>query len=250
MNIGMYQNAASLSALERWQDVVTQNLTSSQVTGYMRRTVQMGGMEGGETFVEGATPGSQGDGLKGYFPEARFAIAFNPGENHPTRRKLDLAIAGPGFFNLQMPDDGPIAYTRAGQFSINKERMLVSSQGFEVLSADGNPIQLLPQGGEPEILPDGSIKQGGAIVGKVGITQPEFPSRMVPLTIDLFTADDSAGMKEVEEPDVQQGYLEGSNVKPLREMVDLVNISRAYEANNKLIQTRDQLLESALEKLT
>ena len=57
-------------------------------------------------------------------------------------------------------------------------------------------------------------------------------------------------MTSVESPEIQQGYLEASNISPLREMVDLVNISRAYEANQKLIQTREKALEQTLEALT
>lgn len=249
MNIGIYQNAASLDALERWQDVVTQNITSSQMTGYKRRTVQMGGRAGGETFATEIQGGSGVEGLKGFFPEARTAIAFQPGENHPTRRDLDLAVSGEGFFNVQMSED-QTGYTRSGQFRINEARQLVSGEGYPVLSADGNPIQLIPQGGQPEIAEDGTIRQNGAIVGRLAVTQPEFPSRMIALTTGLFTAGEDAGMKPVEEPVVLQGYLEGSNVKPLREMVDLVNISRAYEANHKLIQTRDEMLQRTLESLT
>ena len=57
-------------------------------------------------------------------------------------------------------------------------------------------------------------------------------------------------MKPVENPEIQQGYLEASNIAPLREMVDLVNISRAYEANQKMIQSRDDNMQKALDALT
>jgi flagellar basal body rod protein FlgG len=59
-----------------------------------------------------------------------------------------------------------------------------------------------------------------------------------------------AGMVPVEKPVILQGYQESSNVAPLREMVDLVNIARAYEANQKMIQSRDKIMERTLETLT
>ncbi len=248
MNIGLYQNAASLGALERWQDAVTENITSSQINGYKRRTVQMGGVSAGETFPDASALGTKAESLVGMFPEARYAISFNPGENHPTRRELDLALSGPGFFHLQMPDGG-VAYSRAGQFSINAERTLVSSQGMELLSTDGDPIQLGPGGTPPTIDADGSVRQGNNLIGQLAVSQPDMPSRMIPLVAGVFMPGPGAGMREVEEPNVLQGYLEASNVKPLREMIDLVNISRAYEANHKLIQTRDEMLGKTLEAL-
>lgn len=249
MNIGMYQNAAALGALERWQDAVTENITSSQITGYKRRTVQMNSVAGGETFPDASQLGTRGDSLSGMFPEARYAISFTPGENHPTQRKLDMALAGPGFFELQMAD-GSKAYSRSGQFSINAERIMISSQGLELLSVDGDPIELQPQGGPPTISADGKVKQGNTLIATLAVSQPDSPSRMIPLVAGVFTAGPGAGMQEVEKPDVQQGYLEASNVKPLREMIDLVNITRAYEANQKLIQTRDEILGRTLESLT
>ena len=65
----------------------------------------------------------------------------------------------------------------------------------------------------------------------------------------MFIAGDGAGMTPVEQPNLMQGYLEQSNVQPLREMVDLVIISRAYEANQKMITTVDQEMGKALEAL-
>jgi flagellar basal-body rod protein FlgF len=249
MNIGLYQNAASLDALERWQDTVTQNITSSQTHGYKRRMVQMGGRVGGGTWPEDSLNGSKTQGLAGFFPEARFAIAFTAGENLPTHRSLDLAISGPGFFKIGLPDD-QIAYTRAGQFRVDTDLYLVSGQGQRLLNTDGDPIQLESMGEALQIMEDGTVMHGGAKLGQLAIEQPDFPIRMNPLTTGLFSAGPGAGMRAVEEPVVLQGYLESSNVKPLREMVDLVNITRAYEANHKMIQTRDQLLGRTLESLT
>ncbi|MEO0056035.1 MAG: Flagellar basal-body rod protein FlgG, partial [Verrucomicrobiota bacterium] len=170
------------------------------------------------------------------------------GENSPTKRELDLALAGDGFFTVRMPDD-TLAYTRAGEFRLNAERTIVNSQGLPVLSDGNNPIQLLPQGGPPVINADGTVRQGDAILGRLAIAEAAAPERLVPMAGGLFLADQSAGMRPVEKPVVQQGYLEGSNVQPLREMVDLVSISRAYEANQRLIQSRDKLLERTLESL-
>jgi len=249
MNIGLYQSAAALSSLERWQDAVSQNITSSQVTGFKRRTVQVAAENSGEIMVQAGARPDHGEGMPTLFPQTRYAIAFQPGENNPTRRELDLAIGGPGFFTVRKPDGG-IAYTRAGELQIRSDRTLVTAQGCEILSDGGNPIQLSNQGTPPVVLADGTIRQGDTILGKLGIAEATQPSRLISLSSGLFLGDDSAGMRPVEKPVVQQGYLEASNVAPLREMVDLVSISRAYEANQKLIQSRDKIMERTLETVS
>jgi flagellar basal-body rod protein FlgF len=246
MNIGLYQSAAALSSLERWQDAVSQNITSGQVTGFKRRAVQVAAEQHGEVLTEPGARADRGEGMPALFPQTRYAIAFQSGENNPTRRDLDLAIAGDGFFTVRKTD-GNLAYTRAGELRVRADRTLVNNQGFEILTADGDPIQLTSQGGAPVVTADGTMRQGDKILGKIAVVAPENPGRMISLPGGLFLADESVGMKPVEKPVIQQGYLESSNVAPLREMVDLVNISRAYEANQKLIQSRDKLLERTLE---
>jgi flagellar basal-body rod protein FlgF len=248
MNVGLYQSASALGALERWQDAVAQNITSSQVTGFKRRVVQIAAEGRGEILSGDGVRPDRGEGADALYPQTRYSVVHRSGENTPTRRELDLAISGEGLFTVRMPDD-TLAYSRAGEFRLDSGRVIVNSQGFEVLSGDGAPIQLLPSGGPPVITEDGTVRQGETILGRLGIARPGAPERLVPLAGGLFLADESAAMAPVENPVVQQGYLENSNVAPLREMVDLVNIARAYEANQRLIQSRDKLLERALETL-
>jgi len=250
VNIGLYQNAASLNSLERWQDAVSQNITSSQVTGYKRKTVQVSGVSAGEMLYDPSMKPDQGDGLPGVSPQTRFGISFANGENQPTGRDLDFAISGDGFFAFRTPD-GQTAYTRAGQFNVTADHSLVTSGGQPVLSDSGNPIQLqASQGRSLVVNPDGTIRQGDTVVGKIGVFKAGQPSQLSSISAGTFSAGPGADMKPVDNPAIQQGYLEASNVAPLREMVDLVNISRAYEANQKLIQTRDDSMQKTLDALS
>ncbi len=249
MNIGLYQSAAALSSLERWQDAVSQNITSAQVTGFKRRTVQVAAETHGEILTNPGAKPDNNEGMGALFPQTRYSIAFNPGENNPTRRELDLAISGEGFFTVRKPDGGT-AYTRAGELQVRADRTLVTAQGCEVISDSGSPIQLKSTGGALVIMEDGSVRQGDSIVGKLGIVKATDPTRLISMASGLFLADTGAGIVPVEKPVIQQGYLEGSNVSPLREMVDLVNISRAYEANQKLIQSRDSIMQKTLDAVS
>jgi flagellar basal body rod protein FlgG len=244
MNIGLYQSAASLSALERWQDAVSQNITSSQISGYKKRTVEFSSQTMGEIAPDNHT--RAGEGVATYFPKASYGINYKVGEVQPTRREFDIALQGDGFFVSQAPDGSKI-YSRNGEMRLRSDRTLVSSSGAEVLSDANSPIQAVPQGGPLVINTDGTIRQAGNLLGRIQVVKFADNSRLIPSS-GGFVAPGQDPVP-VEKPEVLQGYLEGSNVSTLREMVDLVSIARAYEANQKLIQSRDSALEKALEKL-
>lgn len=248
MNIGLYQSASSLSALERWQDAVSQNITSSQVTGYRKRTVNFSTDKAGELHLDPRARLGHDTGVSMLFPRAEGGINFEPSEAQPTRRELDVAILGEGFFEVQR-EDGSRAYTRNGQFRLRPDRTLVNSHGFEVMSDAGSPLTLLPGGGPVVVNPDGTVVQGDVPLGRLAIQSFADTRQLTPLDGGLFTVPEGVEPVAVEAPVVQQGYIEGSNVAPLREMVDLVLISRAYEANQRMISSFDQRLEKALNAL-
>ncbi|MFZ5495097.1 MAG: flagellar hook-basal body protein [Verrucomicrobiota bacterium] len=249
MNIGLYQSAASLAALERWQDNVSQNITSAQTTGYRKRTIQFSTETAGEIHPDSRSKLGRDNGVPAVFPRTSAGINFLSGETMPTRRELDVAIQGEGFFEVALPDGAGMAYTRSGEFRLRPDRTLVTAAGLEVMSQAGSPIVLLPGGGAVTINQDGTVFQGNLALGKLSIQKFANTAALIPTSGGMFTAGAGAGMEPVEEPDLMQGYLEQSNVQPLREMVDLVLISRAYEANQKMITAIDQQMEKALQAL-
>lgn len=118
-----------------------------------------------------------------------------------------------------------------------------------VLSTGGNPITLLPEGGTVTINQDGTIVQGATALGKLSVVDFPEMGALRPAGGGLFTANNGATGTPVEAPEVLQGHLEGSNVVPLREMVDLVLISRAYEASQRVTTTLDEQIEKTLNAL-
>jgi flagellar basal body rod protein FlgG len=248
MNIGLYQSAASMAALERWQDSVSQNITSGQTSGYRKRTIGFSTETAGTLQPDDRAKLGVDGGMPALFPKTSAGINFLSGETMPTRRELDVAIQGEGFFEMRMPD-GTMAYTRSGEFRLRPDRTLVSAAGLEVMTEGGDPIVLLPGQGQIVINQDGTVIQGAARLGKLSIQKFSNPAALIPTTGGMFVAGAGAGKSSVDEPDLMQGYLEQSNVQPLREMVDLVLISRAYEANQKMITTIDQQMQKALEAL-
>jgi len=248
MNIGLYQSAASMAALERWQDSVSQNITSGQTSGYRKRTIEFSTEAAGALQPDDRARLGIDGGMPALFPKTTAGINFLSGETMPTRRELDVAIQGEGFFEVKMPD-GSMAYTRSGEFRLRPDRTLVSAAGLEVMTEGGDSIVLMPGQGQIVVNQDGTVVQGTTSLGKLSVQKFSNTAALVPSAGGLFIAGAAAGKSSVDDPELMQGYLEQSNVQPLREMVDLVLISRAYEANQKMITTIDQQMEKALEAL-
>lgn len=249
MNIGLYQSAASLSALERWQNVVTQNVTSAQVPGFKKRTIGFSSVEMGTLQPDPKARMGLGDGKTSSFPVSTAGISFRPGESIPTRKELDFVIEGDGFFQVQMPD-GSRAFTRSGEFRLSPNRTVVDQEDRPVLSKAGSPISLQPENGPMSVSGDGAVSQGDTQLGAIGVVRVEDTSKLMPIGGGLYVLKDpNIDPIPVERPRLMQGYIEGSNVAPLQEMIALVQIARAYEANQKIVTTRDQNLGRALEML-
>jgi flagellar basal body rod protein FlgG len=246
MNVGLYQSAASLSALERWQEAVSQNITSSEVTAYKKRTISFSGQASGELLIDPKSRAGHGEGQSAVFPVASSSINFLPGETKPTGRKLDFALQGEGFFEVQMPD-GTRAYTREGEFQLRADRTVVTGQGANVLLTGGTPLQLNAGKGDLVINADGTVLQGNKSLGKLSIQTFAKPGQLLSLSAGLFGAPSGMDPTPVAQPAVIQGSLESSNLTSLHEMVDLVTISRAYEANQKIITSSDDRLDKTIQ---
>ena len=247
MNIGLYQSASALSALERWQENVSQNITSSQTSGYRKRTMNFSTQTGGELHFEKRSRVGGESAMPLTFPKVNMGISFSPGETQPTKRELDVAIQGEGFFEIKN-QDGTLAYTRSGQFQLRADRTIVTGSGAEVMSEGGAPITAISGPGAITINRDGTIVQGDSSLGKLAVRKFPNNAALSPLAGGLFAANGTAP-QSVEAPELMQGYVEGSNVNALREMVDLVVISRAYEANQRIIKAVDDQMQKTLDAI-
>ena len=126
----------------------------------------------------------------------------------------------------------------------------MTRSGLPVLTESGSTITLLQQGGDLSITLDGSVSQGTNQLGRLAVVKFADSSQLIPLAGGVFFSPEGApAATRVDNPEILQGYLESSNVTPLREMVALVQIARAYEANQKILTSRDQTLAKTLESL-
>lgn len=180
---------------------------------------------------------------------------FRPGSFMETNGPLDVAIDGDGFFGVLMPNE-EIRYTRDGSFKLSvdiDEGMLVTSEGHIVLDEDDNEIYF-----ESEMT-DISIDELGYITGvdedgenveiaRLKLVQFTNPDGLLAEGSNLYSATMASGEEipiDAEEMDgrILQGYLEGSNVQVVDEMVKMITAQRAYEISSKAIQTSDEMLQ-------
>ena len=165
---------------------------------------------------------------------------FAQGSFKTTSNPLDLAIRGEGFFQVQTPDG--IRYTRDGSFTLNRDRYIVTKDGYYVLGNNG-PVQLT-QEGDIVISEQGEIFVNEEYVDRLNTVTFVETNQLQKQGDNMYISD----MPPIPLQYVQiaQGALEEANVNIVSEMVYLISAFRAYEANQKVIQTHDATLDKAV----
>jgi flagellar basal-body rod protein FlgG len=175
---------------------------------------------------------------------------FTQGNLSQTDNALDIAIQGRGFFEVLLPD-GSQAFTRDGSFHLNDQGILVTSSGYQI-----QPPITIPQDAQSvTIANDGTVsvtQPGNPTSNQVGLIQlSDFvnPSGLQARGENLYLETGASGAPLPSSPGlnglgtVQQGFVEGSNVNVVEEMVNMIETQRAYEMNSKAISTADQMLQ-------
>ncbi len=165
---------------------------------------------------------------------------FSQGQLETTDNPLDIAIRGRGFFTILK--DGQEFYTRNGHFNISSYGILQTSDGLPVLG-DGGEINLSRGDltvGEILISDHGEIYIDDDYAGNLKIVDFDDYKGLQKKGQNLFAADPRMVPEVLDEPDLQQGKLEGSNVNPLQEMVKLIELQRNFESSQRAITTIDR----------
>jgi flagellar basal-body rod protein FlgG len=168
-----------------------------------------------------------------------------------TGNELDIGLEGQGFFQIVKPN-GQISYTRAGDFKLNADGQIVTSDGLLL-----EPQLTVPEDTTVlEISPDGvvsAIQQGNPDpleLGQIEIANFVNPAGLLSLGRNLYSETAASGAPVVGTPGddglgtLGQGFLEQSNVKVVDEMVNMIIGQRAYEMSSKAIQASDQMLRT------
>ncbi|MFD1696644.1 flagellar basal-body rod protein FlgG [Roseibium aestuarii] len=248
--------ATGMKAQETNVEIISNNVANMRTTGYKRLRADFQDLlyenqrrVGSQTSSAGTivpTGVQVGSGVK----LAATSRIMTQGTLEQTDKELDLAIRGEGFFQIQLPD-GTTAYTRDGSFERDSDGNLVTVDGYAVQPA----INIPQDGTDLSISADGTVQVTDATgaqvtLGQLNLARFVNKSGLESIGDNLYLATDASGDAQVDIPgndnfgDLQQGYVESSNVEAVTEISDLIAAQRAYEMNSKIIQAADEMLST------
>jgi flagellar basal-body rod protein FlgG len=249
----LYSAAAGMESQQTNLDVIANNLANVNTTGFKKSKIEFQDLLYQTIRTPGADQGSGNQlptGLQighGVRPVTTSKI-FTNGELSHTGERLDVAIQGDGFFEVQLPD-GTRAYTRDGALKTSSDGRITTSDGLPLLSG----FQPIPQGTTGiTISPTGEVtltSSSGSQTFRVQLVRFANPSGLESIGRNLYRETPASGPPEMGNPgengfgELAQGYLELSNVKVVEEMVNLIMAQRAYEINSKAVQTADEMMQ-------
>ena len=236
------QISSSVKGLTREFDLIAHNLANVSTPGFKRRYNDFS-----KSLMDQEDAASKKNGEK---IESHAAIDFTQGNFVETGRSLDVALCGKGFFVIETPQ-GPL-YTRNGMFRLNENGQIVDLAG-RIVAGESGPITIPETVGLSQITvaSDGSISGAGLPIGKFELVDfQDKQTKLFPAGLNCFQAPKNIEPETAENMIVKQGFQEGSNVQMVEELVDMIMVSRLYEANMKFIsksgETSKNLLDVAM----
>lgn len=223
-------------ALRTNMDIVANNVANMNTTGFRGQNMMF------REIVE--EPRGQENDLS-YVVDFGQYDNLDAGPIQTTGNPLDVALTGPGFMGVD--NNGTIMYTRAGDFKVNAEGLLVNPSGMPIASQGGGEI-VIPEGTtEIKITEDGDIIANDQEVGRLLLAEFENPQNLRPVGDVLYTTDD-APLPAVNTT-VTQGVIEGSNVNSIVEVTNMINVLRDYQSIQSFISDEDERQRTAVREL-
>jgi flagellar basal-body rod protein FlgF/flagellar basal-body rod protein FlgG len=246
MPYGLYISAAGAHAQSQRVEVLSNNIANASTAGFKRELAVLQArhseaIEQGQDYAGTRGINNVGGGV--YLRET--LTDFSPGILKDTGRPADLAIDGDGFFVVER--DGQQFLTRAGNFEVAPDGRLTGPGNTTVLGEDGRPMIVDPTA--PWIVdPTGMLLQSGNSTN-IMLAKPKSYGDLAKAGENLFLPLAPTVPVEPTERRVKSGYLEHSSANPILEMTQLIEASRAYEANIRMIQNQDSTLGSLIGRL-
>lgn len=237
MDNAIYTALTRQTGLLAEMDVVANNLANSSTTGFRAQGAVF------SEFVRDTGPDGKSLSmarLNAYRTDLSQAGLRNTGGTY------DLAIEGSGFFAVQTPE-GP-ALTRAGAFVPTASGELATADGHPVLDAGLSPVFVPPDAQTLAISSDGTVSADGIPIGQIGVFEPGDPVNLKRMSGTLFTAGEDIEASETGR--VLQGFVESSNVNPITEITRMIEVQRAYEMGQKLLDQEHERIRNIMQTLT
>jgi flagellar basal-body rod protein FlgF len=241
MDNTMYVGLSRQMTLRRELDVLANNIANADTAGFKVESLMV------EAEARNLPSDEGGRSRVQFALDSGVARDFTQGGLKQTQAPLDLAIEGQGFFQVAAP--AGTRFTRDGRFGMDAQGRLVNAAGHAVLDAGGGEIVFDQKKGQPTIAADGTVSQAGEIIGKVGVVR--FPS-LAALSKDgdgLYRNVTNLQPEPAPDARVRQGMVETSNVKPVAQITQLIEVSRAYESIARMMAATSDLSSRSIERL-
>ncbi|MEZ5946740.1 MAG: flagellar hook-basal body complex protein [Hyphomonas sp.] len=230
MSNAIYAALTRQQGLMQEMQVVANNLANLSTTGYKSDRAIFAEFLAGTGEDGGLSMG----GLAGH------SFQLDQGTLKPTGGQFDLAIQGEGYFAVETPQ-GP-RLTRAGHFQLSAEGNLIDAMGNRLMGAGGGTLTLPPEAKTVMIGADGTIFANGEQFGQVGVVMPQ--GEMSKDSNTYFSA--PGGFGAAQGASIVQGALEQSNVSPVLEVARMIEVQRAYEAGQTILEREDTRIGQVL----
>ena len=230
------------------QAAVAQNLANVTSTGYRAEEHRLRAVQ--VQSQNAPAPLS----TRAFAVDASTHTDFTPGPMQYTGRSFDVAVQGSGWIALAMPD-GSEAYTRNGSLEMSVNGVLQTRNGIPV-QGDGGSITIPPdvkvsiaKDGTVSVIPESGAQNTVNVIGRIKLVNPE-EADLVRGNDGLFRTKSGDPAPTDEKTQIAGGYLEGSNVNPVDQMVSMISLARQFEMQVKMLQTADQNDKSATQVIS
>ena len=238
MNNAIYVALSRQTGVERQLSVVANNLANSNTTGF----------HGDQLLFKSHLSPDAGGRTTAFVEDVATIRTTSQGRLEYTGNPLDLAINGKGYFAVSGPG-GATAYTRAGNFVLDSEGSLSTIDGYKIQDDGGSQIDFQEDDREIVIFGDGRIEVDGEERGNIGFFQFADEQKLKRIGGNMYAALIAPTPNEGEGR-IAQGMIEKSNVAPVTEITNLIQLQRAYTGNAKFISDMYELQETAIRKLS
>ena len=228
-----YITLSRQAALRRQMDVVANNLANMSTHGFKGEKMM---------FVEHLVKSKGGESLLTpklhYVRDIATMTDTTAGAIETTGNPLDIAIEGEGYFVVQTPEGE--RYTRNGRFQLDNTGQMVNQLGQPVLAEGGAPVIFAPEDTEIVVSKDGTISTNNGELGKLRLVRFDNDQELERTQAAQFATTEQNPPQDVEAPAVLQGAVEGSNIEPIQEMANMIQVHRSYDMVKMMIEREDE----------